>query len=96
MKKILFIFVLFIVLMCLTSCTIEKGSSDSYGLISTGSHEYNANGSSYIAYDPDTHVCYMVCYAANRLSVCPYYIIGSDGKPEIAVYGVNYMNGGDH
>lgn len=45
----------------------------------------------YIVKDMDTNVCYIICSFSGRWSMCPYYVINENGKPEIAVYGVNYF-----
>ena len=50
----------------------------------------NGNNKSVICYDPATMICYVSVTEAYRLALSPYYIIGKDGRPEIAVYGSNY------
>lgn len=60
----------------------------SYGLIEI--ETLDTEGNTTIAYDPRTMICYLKINHLYRLGISPYYIIGADGKPEIAVYGVNY------
>ena len=43
-----------------------------------------------LVYDPITKVCYIIIDGYHIAGITPYYIIGKDGKPEIAIYGVNY------
>lgn len=43
-----------------------------------------------ICYDPKTKVCYIIIHSTYKGGISPYYIINENGKPEIAVYGVNY------
>ncbi len=60
-----------------------------YGLIEIGS--VSGDGQFIICYDPTTMVCYMKISRLYGIGISPYYIIGEDGKPEIAIYGVNYQ-----
>ena len=53
--------------------------------IVTRPHEY-----AYICYDPETYVVYYCYKDGHRASITEYYVNGPDGKPELAVYGVNY------
>lgn len=48
-------------------------------------------GYTYIVKDVNTNVCYIICSKNGRWAMCPYYVINEDGKPEIAVYEVNYV-----
>ena len=96
MKKIILVIllaaVLFIVAGCATKVVDEKGMEreTDYGLIVIEKHHNGISGSREIVYDPITKVCYTVIDDTYRAGISPYYIIGEDGKPEIAVYGVNY------
>lgn len=47
-------------------------------------------GTNQLYYDPATKVIYMYVHEYQTGGITPYYVIGEDGKPEIAVYGVNY------
>lgn len=93
MKKILLIISLLILACTLTGCatvTDENGVERSiqFGLVILD--KVSGNGDFEICYDPTTKVCYMKILAGHGICLSPYYIIGNDGKPEIAVYGVNY------
>lgn len=99
-KKIILVVLLAVLTVTLAGCgdskTIDsKGieRSVSYGLIDvetldTGSS--TVGGTTTVAYDPRTMICYLKILGYHRMGISPYYIIGKDGKPEIAVYGVNY------
>lgn len=93
MKKILLIISLLILVFILTGCTTVTDDNGierkiEYGLITID--EESKNGHFEICYDPTTKICYMKLSSVYRLAISPYYIIGNDGKPEIAIYGVNY------
>ncbi len=93
MKKILLVISLLILVFTLTGCmtvTDDTGVERNieYGLITID--KVSGNGCFEICYDPTTKICYMKIIGVYRLGVSPYYIIGNDGKPEIAIYGVNY------
>lgn len=65
----------------------ENGVShpSTFGLV-----EIKSIDGSQLLYDPETKVIYMWVHGGNRAGISPYYVIGQDGRPEIAVYGVNY------
>ncbi len=93
MKRILLIVCVILLVITLTGCArvtddygIER--SVSYGLVTID--KVSGDGYFEICYDPTTKICYMKITGYYRLAVSPYYIIGNDGKPEIAIYGVNY------
>ena len=89
----LLIAALFIITGCATKTIDEKGAETEtyYGLIVIKNRYDGMDGYCKLAYDPVTKVCYMVITSGiYRAGITPYYIIGKDGKPEIAVYGVNY------
>ena len=93
MKKILLVISLLILVFTLTGCmtvTDDNGVERNveYGLVTLS--KVSRNGDFEICYDPTTKICYMKLSSIYRLGVSPYYIIGNDGKPEIAIYGVNY------
>ena len=96
MKKLaiiaLLIAALFIITGCATKTIDEKGveRETDYGLIVIKSQYDAMDGCCKLAYDPVTKVCYMVINGYYRAGITPYYVIGKDGKPEIAVYGDNY------
>ena len=62
--------------------------NSSFGLI-----EIENEHQKQLLYDPETKVVYMYICTLNRAGISPYYIIGENGKPEIAMYGVNYKKG---
>lgn len=93
-KKILLVMFCLICLIVLAGCkdttrdplTGEERTIDS-GLVELKFMDKTGK----ICYDPTTNVCYYMVYRNSYSSgLSPYYIIGEDGKPEIAVYGVNY------
>jgi len=93
MKKILLVTGLLILVFILTGCTTVTDDNGverkiEYGLITID--KVSRNGGFEICYDPTTKICYMKLSSVYMLGVSPYYIIGNDGKPEIAIYGVNY------
>jgi len=59
-----------------------------YGLVEV--RKISGNGYSVICYDPVTKICYLVVSVPYKYGISPYYIIGENGEPEIAVYGMNY------
>ena len=89
---VILIATLFIITGCATKTIDEKGVEREidYGLIVIGKLYDKMDGDCKLAYDPVTKVCYMVINSLYRAGITPYYIIGKDGKPEIAIYGVNY------
>lgn len=97
-KRFLLLLVLLLFAIMLSGCvqkTIDSKGIErhvSYGLIEI--ETLNGNGAepsdTVVAYDPQTMICYLKISGYYRLGISPYYIIGEDGKPEIAVYGVNY------
>lgn len=93
MKKILLVVSLLVLAFVLTGCMTVKDDNGidrkiEYGLVTLDT--VSGDGCFDICYDPTTKICYMKITGFYRLAVSPYYIIGEDGKPEIAVYGVNY------
>lgn len=57
-----------------------------FGLIKIG----DVCGTNQLYYDPATKVVYMYVHEYQAGGITPYYIVGKDDMPEIAVYGVNY------
>ena len=93
LKKILLIIMLFVLMIVLVGCakvidSTGKERKIMYGLIEIDT--IDGNGSTTICYDPTTMICYMQIDGFHRLALSPYYIIGNDGTPEIAIYGENY------
>lgn len=96
-KAILVIVCCVLILFVLSGCTHTVVNPETnieyeiqYGLyVVKKVYEYG-DASSVIAYDPKTNVCYFVIDNFRRAGITPYYIIGEDGTPEIAVYGKNY------
>lgn len=94
-RKVSLLIMLFIVATVLSGCvnktTDYKGVERKveYGLVEIGA--VSGDGQFTVCYDPTTMVCYMKIWSTYRLAISPYYIIGENGEPEIAVYGVNYQ-----
>ena len=93
LKRVLLIIMLLILLIVLVGCTktIDPTGRErevSYGLVKIDTIE--GNGNSTICYDPTTMICYILIDGYHRLALSPYYIIGKNGIPEIAIYGKNY------
>lgn len=93
LKRTLLIIMFLILMIVLVGCTKVTDSTGkerkiSYGLIEIDTIE--GNGNSVICYDPTTMICYIQIDGYSRLALSPYYIIGKDGTPEIAIYGENY------
>lgn len=93
-KKIILCICLVGMLLMLVGCenhtiTDEFGRErvTKYGLVVIRSYE---DGKQEICYDLATKVCYLMLWNDYRLALSPYYIMSDDGKPEIAVYGVNF------
>lgn len=94
LKRALLIIMLLILMIALVGCTTVidptgKEREVSYGLIEIDT-TIEGNGHSTICYDPTTMICYILIDGYSRLALSPYYIIGKDGTPEIAIYGKNY------
>jgi len=93
-KKIAIILLLAVLTVTLAGCaskTIDSKGIEryvSYGLIEV--ETLDTESKTTVAYDPRTMICYLKFIDVYRLGISPYYVIGEDGKPEIAVYGVNY------
>lgn len=95
-KKAILLTMFMLLVVVLAGCTkvtdpngIERNVS--YGLVEVKTILNNiTEGSVVVCYDPKTMVCYLKMCDHYRMGLSPYYIIGKDGKPEIAVYGVNY------
>lgn len=94
MKKLIFILALLCILVIISGCSPkyvdDNGTSYevSYGFIVIS--KFNMDKHMEIAYDPETKICYIVDIRAYGGGICPYYIIGENGEPEIAVYNKNF------
>ncbi len=93
MKKVIIILFLIVCLFTISGC---KKAVDLYGYERTVSYglviiEEKDGLASTIAYDPDTNICYILIRSGSLGGVSPYYVIGEDGSPEIAIYGDNYL-----
>lgn len=88
----LLIAALFIITGCTTKVVDEKGveRETRYGFIVIENSYIGIDSNCELVYDPITKVCYVIIINSQRAGITPYYIVGKDGKPEIAVYGVNY------
>lgn len=95
-KKAILLTMFMLLIIVLAGCTkvtdpngIERNAS--YGLVEVETKFNSAiHGNAVVCYDPKTMVCYLKILESYRMGLSPYYVIGEDGKPEIAVYGVNY------
>jgi outer membrane lipoprotein-sorting protein len=95
-KKAVLLLMFILLVVVLAGCTkatdpngIERNAS--YGLVEVKTILNNiVDGNVVVCYDPKTMVCYLKICDSYRMGLSPYYVIGEDGKPEIAVYGVNY------
>lgn len=80
-----------IIILCLVGCEQIKDENGVYRDSEFGFIEikriHNANR---LIYDPETKVVYILIRSGYIAGISPYYIIGKDEKPEVAVYGVNY------
>lgn len=93
LKRTLLIIMFLILIIVLVGCAkvidpTGKERKVSYGLVEIDTIE--GNGNTTICYDPTTMICYILIDGYSRLALSPYYIIGKDGIPEIAIYGENY------
>ena len=93
-KKVSLLIILFILSTVLSGCvktTDYKGIERrvEYGLVDI--EAVSGDGQFTICYDPTTMICYMKISRLYGIGISPYYIIGEDGQPEIAIYGVNYQ-----
>jgi len=95
-KKAVLLLMFMLLAVVLAGCT---KATDPYGIERDVSHGFVevetilnniAYGNVVVCYDPKTMVCYLKICDSYRIGLSPYYIIGENGKPEIAVYGVNY------
>lgn len=91
-KKIAIICLICLLLILLVGCSKkvvdENGDEHTlfYGLAMIETIEPGTK----ICYDLKTKVCYIIIRDAYKGGISPYYVISENGKPEIAVYGVNY------
>ena len=89
MKKIVLAILCIAVLLLVTACS-EHNTKDGKEIYFDFVLIRHMGDNSHICYDPETNICYVIIL--NRgygKAISPYYII-QDGKPVIAVYGVNY------
>ena len=92
MKKIIIVISLVIMCIILVGCSHKKKDSTGteqnviYGFI-----ELKDMGDyCYICLDENTNICYYILQHDNRVGISPYYIIGENGEPEIAIYNKNF------
>ena len=94
--------ILLLLILCLVTGCKNTNATDiygnerttEYGLVQIKSERYgNSMSGAFlrsIVYDPVTMVCYITLNGCGLYGISPYYVINEDGKPEIAIYGVNY------
>ena len=93
MKHAFIVSLLIILTFCLAGCSqydTPMRANDMFKPLERYESIMGDYGYTYIVKDVDTNVCYIICSKDGKWSLCPYYVINDDGKPEIAVYGVNY------
>ena len=95
-KKAVLMLMFILLIIVLAGCTkviidpngIERNVS--YGFVEVETIMKDISCQTVVCYDPKTMVCYLKMFSTYQMGLSPYYVIGEDGKPEIAVYGVNY------
>lgn len=90
MKKLIIVLIMFAIIISLTGCTKIKDENGEYVNSSYGLIEIKGEHQKLLLYDPETKVVYLYINGPYRAGISPYYVIGENGKPEIAIYGVNY------
>lgn len=91
MKRLFIVIIMLFIVMCFAGCERVKDENGEYRNLHYGLVEIKEiSGSNRLLYDPETKIVYMQIHSGYTAGLSPYYIIGEDGKPEIAVYGVNY------
>lgn len=97
MKKIIiFIMVLCLSVLILTSChgTViyedKTTFNGSFRVIKETADGLFGDTCQYLC-DINTNVVYLYTIGGSRATMCPYYVV-VNGEPTIAVYGVNYGN----
>lgn len=94
MKKVISILILVIIIgILLCGCshkTYTDGSkTDLYGKFVVIREDTGLQGDIYLMYDKNTKIVYLNIGNNHHSGLSPYYII-VNGKPTIAIYGVNY------
>ena len=96
MKKfIIIILILFAIIILFTGCSKVKIKDENGEYVNSkfGFIEIEDKHQKQLLYDPETKIVYMYIYSSYRAGMSPYYVIGENGKPEVAIYGVNYKKG---
>lgn len=93
MKKLIIVLIMSAIIIFLTGCVKIKDENGKYVNSAFGLIEIEDEQQKQLLYDPETKVIYMYIYGLYRAGISPYYIIGENGKPEVAMYGVNYKEG---
>ena len=92
MKKILLAIVLIICIFMFTGCSSHKVTEDSnqFGyFIKLASYEDSGDLTTFM-YDPITKVIYVKISGGYLAGISVYYTM-INGKPEVAIYGVNWL-----
>jgi hypothetical protein len=84
---------MFAIIIFLTGCEKVKDKNGEYVNSNFGLIEIEDKHQKQLLYDPETKIVYMYIYTLYKAGISPYYIIGENGKPEIAMYGINYKKG---
>ncbi len=92
MKKILIVLVLIICIFMFTGCSSRKVIEDSnaYGYFVKITTYNDADEWTTLMYDPITKIIYVKISGGYRAGISVYYTM-VDGKPEVAIYGVNWI-----
>jgi len=93
MDKLIIIFIMFVIMIFLTGCQKVKDENGEYVNTKFGFIEIENENQKQLLYDPETKVVYIYVYDGYNAGISPYYVIGKNEKPEIAIYGVNYNKG---
>ena len=90
MKKFIIVLIMLVIIIFLTGCEKVKDENGEYVSSNFGLIKIEDKDQKELLYDPETKIVYMYLYDYYRAGISPYYVIGENGKPEIAMYGVNY------
>lgn len=93
MKKFIIVLIMLAIIIFLTGCGKVKNENGEYVNSNFGLVEIETKHQKQLLYDPETKIVYMYIYGLYRAGISPYYVIGENGKPEVAIYGVNYKKG---
>lgn len=93
MKKFIIILIMFVIIILLTGCEKVENENGEYVNSNFGLIEIENTHQKQLLYDPETKIVYMYISSLYRAGISPYYVIGENGEPQVAIYGVNYKKG---